>query len=90
MKTSNRAKRGDPLATKPQVPGSPLARKAVSAVCCALVMAVAAFAGAVAAPTFLHWNAERASLDCARKSEGTDMAIAECYWQHGLPTPEDI
>jgi len=61
-----------------------------SAVCCALVMAVAAFAGAVAAPTFLHWNAERASLDCARKSEGTDMAIAECYWQHGLPTPEDI
>ena len=86
----NRAKRGDPLALQPTPSGATLPRKAVSAVCCAIIVAVAAFAGAVAAPTFLHWNAERAALDCARNSELTDMAIAECYWQHGLPTPEDI
>ena len=33
---------------------------------------------------------ELAALHCARASDGTDQAIAECYEARGLPTPEDL
>ena len=34
--------------------------------------------------------AEDLALACARGSSGTDMAIVQCYWDHGLATPEDM
>lgn len=34
---------------------------------------------------------ERAqALDCARRSERTDMAIVDCYTSRGLPVPRDM
>jgi hypothetical protein len=33
---------------------------------------------------------EALALQCAKHSEGTDMAIVNCYTDRDLPTPEDM
>ncbi len=40
----------------------------------------------------LAFNAHHAAwaLHCARASDGTYQAIADCYTRRGLPCPEDI
>ena len=52
-----------------------------------IVLAVAAFfAGDLALD-----RVERAqALECARTSDGTDQAIADCFTGHGQPVPEDL
>ena len=52
-----------------------------------IVLAVAAFfAGDLALD-----RVERAqALECARASDGTDQAIADCFTGHGQPVPEDL
>lgn len=38
----------------------------------------------------LRRTEEASALNCARASDGTDMAIAQCYIDRNLPLPEGI